>query len=324
MTLWVEQLSVRHGVLGRTRFDSLPVRVGRSYACDVLIDAAVAAPEHLEITLDGEGKPRVRALGESTFTLEGHPGTSREASVDANTLIRVGHCLLRVRTGQDLVEASDLPPEYHSRRQRLRRFAWAAVPAVAAVALNAGGKWLGSTDGDFWPALITTGFWHLVLIVAWVSICAMVAYALHHDGRWLRMLRLAGGCMLGLALVHFVLPVLAAAFNLGNGLRLGQFFVPFIMCVGVLASLRIMLQRREGNFPHILAGGLIACAIAGVSSYQQYHGQASRALPEISRMLPPALQFVPSQKREQVFKTLAGLEKNLAASRTLPIPDEVR
>jgi hypothetical protein len=324
MNLWIELISERHGVQTRTRFESFPVRIGRSYACHFLVDSAVVAPEHLEIDLGEDGVPVARALGENTFTVEGLPGTHREFSMNAESMIRLGHGLIRVRTDRDLLEASDQAPEVLTPVQRVRRFALAASPALAALVLDAADKWLNSTDGDFLVEMLTTGFWQIIIVVAWVAVTAMIAYSLHHDSRLLKLLRAAGYGMLGVALVHGVLPVAMAAVNAGTGERFSQFFVPFVISISVLLSFFYMLRKRPLTRMYATLGLLLAAAIGGVSCYQDYRGDAVQASPQIARLVPSFVQLSPSQDRGEVLKSFAGMEKDLAASRTGEIPDEVR
>lgn len=324
MNIWIELISERHGVQARTRFESFPVRVGRGYACHVLVDAASAAVEHFEIDIGEDGAPVARALGDNSFGIEGRPGEHKEFRLDANAMIRLGHCLIRVRTGHDLLEASDQVAEVLTRVQRTRRFAWAAAPALVAMLLDAMDKWLNSTDGDFLVDVLTTGFWQIIILIAWVAVTAMIAYSLHHDSRLRRQLYAVGFGMLGVALAHNVLPFVLAGLNAGTGELFSQFFVPFVLSLSVLVSFYTMLRKRPPAHSHALVGILLAAAIGGVSCYQDYRGDAAQATPQIAKLVPSFVQMVPSQGRGDVLKSLAGMEKSLAASRTAEIPDEIR
>lgn len=322
MNIWVEQISERHGVHTRTRFDTFPVRVGRSYACHFLVDSAEAA-EHFEIDIGADGRPVARALGETTLALEGHPGSQREICLDADSMIRLGPWLIRVRTDRDLLEPVTAS-ESLTHSQRIRRFGIAALPALLAIGLNALDKWLNATDGDYLIDVLTSGFWQGLIVVAWVAATALIAFALHHDSRLNRLLRVAGCGMLGVALVHTSLPLLLASLNAGTGERLAGFGVPFILSLSVLVSFYAMLRRHPLSRAHAALGILIAAAIGAVSGYQDYRGDAVQATPQLARLLPASAMMAPVQDRAEVLKSLAGMEKALAASRNAEIPDELR
>jgi len=170
--------------------------IGRSLACDVVIDDAYAAGRHVLLTLQDDGRLLVQDLDTRNGTwVEGRrldPGG--ETRITAGE-VRVGRTLVRVRT-QEL----QLPPERVFRRDLLRRhrtllaiggivlcllFAvlsqWLAAPGRAAprmliavlVVVALLGIWVG-----FWSlvARLAIGVWqiriHLAIATVYLAVCA--------------------------------------------------------------------------------------------------------------------------------------------------------
>jgi Inner membrane component of T3SS, cytoplasmic domain len=128
---WIEILD-RHGdVSVRYPVHAWPLRVGRDYSSDIVLDDPYVAANHLEINrLDG-GRYQLTELGSiNGLTIDNLRGKQTDATVSANDVIRIGQTQLRVR-----------PPDY----------------AVAAEKLLPNNAWLRS-----WPGLIL-GFAVLLL-----------------------------------------------------------------------------------------------------------------------------------------------------------------
>jgi hypothetical protein len=128
---WIEILD-RHGdVSVRHPVHAWPLRVGRDYSSDLVLDDPYVAANHLEINrLDG-GRYQLTELGSVTgLTIDSMRGKQTGATVSANDVIRIGQTQLRVR-----------PPDY----------------AVAAEKPLPNNVWLRS-----WPGLIL-GFAILLL-----------------------------------------------------------------------------------------------------------------------------------------------------------------
>jgi hypothetical protein len=152
---WVVELLARNGdVLGRQRVDRLPIRIGRGYDNDVILDDDYVAPEHAVADADTDGGLVLRDLGtRNGLALRGR--RVREVALDGDTVVRIGHTALRVRPADFPV-----PPELPDRT--FHRWEGAAPGAagtllVAAMALFA--CWLGDTQylnvGRYGEALAT-------------------------------------------------------------------------------------------------------------------------------------------------------------------------
>src|SRR5579875_304180 len=96
---WFVEILARNGdVLQRQRVDALPIRLGRGYDNDVVIDDDYAAPSHAVVEADenNAGAPLLRDLGSRNGIV--HAGRRRHSIVlDGDTVVRIGHTSIRVR-----------------------------------------------------------------------------------------------------------------------------------------------------------------------------------------------------------------------------------
>jgi hypothetical protein len=139
---WVVELLAKNGeVVLRERVARLPIRIGRGYGNDVILDDDYAAPDHAVADLDAEGRLVLRDLGtRNGIALRGH--RVQQVVLDGDTVVRIGHTGLRVRPA-DFPVTPELPDRTFHR--------WEGVPPglagavlVALAALLA--RWLGDTQ----------------------------------------------------------------------------------------------------------------------------------------------------------------------------------
>lgn len=83
----------------RSKLSKFPVRIGRAYSNDIILDDQYVSPEHIEILLDGDGHILVNDLKSENGVYTLHP-IKRHDVVEAeeNLRIRIGHTDIRLRS----------------------------------------------------------------------------------------------------------------------------------------------------------------------------------------------------------------------------------
>lgn len=271
----VEVLDVHGHVQIRHRVASAggTCRIGRSLACDVVIDDAYAAPEHTLLTLMHDGHALVQDLG----TRNGTRVDGRRVSVETGRTIAKGE--LHIGRTRVLVRTLDaeLPPERHFRRDLLQRhrvllsglalllcaaFAaflqWSYAPENLAprilvaelVAMSVLAIWVG-----IWALVsrLTVGAWQVPIHLAIAACCIGLwgwgywlyligAFALQWSWLWIVMACLAGGVALAAAYLHLHY---ATHFRRGAALLLAM-LAP-LLCSGVWWLIDLQLHPRNVN-----------------------------------------------------------------------------
>lgn len=125
---FVETLARNGDVLQRHQVDVLPIRIGRAYDNDVILDDDYVAPRHALVDLDSHGKLMLHDLGSRNGVVKN--GKRLPSLVLAgDTVVRVGHTSLRVRAANFPVPAEMLDRTMHG---------WeGAVPGLAGLLLAA-------------------------------------------------------------------------------------------------------------------------------------------------------------------------------------------
>ena len=112
VSYFIETLARNGDVLHRHQVNSLPIRLGRGYDNDFILDDAFAAPRHAVIEADDAGKLVLRDLGSKNGVV--HRGKRHTSlTMDGDTVIRVGHTTLRVRSADFAVGAELLDRTRH-------------------------------------------------------------------------------------------------------------------------------------------------------------------------------------------------------------------
>ena len=83
----------------RHKLDRFPVRIGRSYDNDIILDDPYISPEHLELMLDGSGHILVTDLKSENGLFSLHPLVRHDIlTIEENQRIRIGHTDIRLRS----------------------------------------------------------------------------------------------------------------------------------------------------------------------------------------------------------------------------------
>ena len=94
---FVEVMNQHHQVDSRYKFDALPIRIGRAYDNDLILDDAYVAPYHAEITQNEDGAISIRDLGSKNGVMQ-HQQRVTALALKGDDLLQLGHTQIRVRT----------------------------------------------------------------------------------------------------------------------------------------------------------------------------------------------------------------------------------
>ena len=109
---WIEIVD-RHGdVTSRYPVHAYPVRVGRAYSCDVVLDDPYVAANHLEINSVEDGGFQIKDLeSRNGMTIDTLRGRQTDAIISADNVVRIGHTQLRIRPASFAVAVEKHLPE---------------------------------------------------------------------------------------------------------------------------------------------------------------------------------------------------------------------
>jgi hypothetical protein len=248
-------------------------RIGRSLACDVVLDDPYAAAEHTLLTLQEDGRVLVQDLATTNGTrVDGRRVDPLEGRTIARGELRIGRTRVLLRTLESAV-----PPERRFSRDPLQRhrtlfaaagvllclaFAaflqWTYAPERLAprvliselVALGGLAAWVG-----VWALVsrLTVGAWQLRIHLAIAAFCVglwawgywlylLAAYVMQWRGLWMLMASLAGCVALAAAWLH-----LNYATHFRRTAALSLALLAPLLCSGVWWLADLQLDPRTVN-----------------------------------------------------------------------------
>ncbi len=139
-TYFVETLNRNKEVRRRQAVDQLPIRIGRGYDNDVILDDPHAAAHHAAVEEGADGGLLVRDLGSRNEIF--HGGTRRKKlAIDGQTIFRLGQTSLRVRCADFAVDDEVADGAFYA----WEGWAPAMTGAALIVCLTVLNTWVGDT-----------------------------------------------------------------------------------------------------------------------------------------------------------------------------------
>lgn len=178
---YVEIVGRSEEVLSRHPVHRWPVRVGRGYNADIIVDDVHVAPLHIEIDAAADGRFAVRDMGSvNGMILAGGEGRVATAHAGPDDVIIIGQTRLRVRNMHYAVR-TETPLRLRSSARELVLFAALSALVVGVVVWNAHLVTLHQDDG---PVLVFGALTSVVVIALWVSAWALLSRVFTGRGKF--------------------------------------------------------------------------------------------------------------------------------------------
>ncbi|OFJ47444.1 hypothetical protein BA896_017015 [Janthinobacterium lividum] len=306
---FIEILADNGEVRQRQQMVSLPIRIGRGYDNDVILDDAHTAAEHAIVEDDGTGGLLLRDLGSQNGVI--HRGQRQlRVALNGNSIVRLGHTLLRVR-------ASDHPvaPELSD----TSRHEWEGLrPAIAGLAMigasAAFSNWLGDAEAFDPIASLMIIAYALAGGLVWASIWTAANRLFGHVARFGRHLFIIGCGLLCMEVWELGSSVAAYALSLEVLTRYGRHLFIVIACAMIyyhLCTIKPRHRRRFGLVAVVLA--IIGSTLILLSNLQINGRLADEAY--MSAIYPPALRLSPDHTTAAFWRDAAALQRTVDAER---------
>ena len=144
---FIETLARNGDVLHRHQLSSLPIRIGRAYDNDFIVDDDYAAPRHALVDIDSQNRLVLHDLGSKNGVVKNGKRLPSLA-LSGDTVVRIGHTSLRVRAADFPVPAELLDRTMHGWEGALPGMAGMLLAAIVAFVMT----WLFDTRA-FQPTL---------------------------------------------------------------------------------------------------------------------------------------------------------------------------
>jgi hypothetical protein len=307
---WFVELLARNGdVLQRQRVDSLPIRIGRGYDNDVILDDDYAAAAHAVVEADAAGNLVLRDLGSRNGIVV--QGKRREdAALSGDTVVRIGHTALRVRAAGFPVASELVDRTFH---------AWEGVLPGAVGLLLTGtvallARWLG--DMEFFElvryAEALAGGLAAALLWGGVWACANRLFGRHARlGRHLFVFGCGAAAIAGYALLG---SLLAYAFSAESFTHYASHVAIVLLTGMIYFHLCTIRPRNRVRYRWICAGLAVLCSSMILAGNVQRTGRFADEL-YMSVLLPPAVRMSPDHGVDEFMRDVEAMKGPLDRSR---------
>jgi pSer/pThr/pTyr-binding forkhead associated (FHA) protein len=307
---FIETLARNGDVLHRHRVDALPIRIGRGYDNDFIVDDDYAAPRHAVVEPGGDGQLVLRDLGTRNGVV--YKGRRHERIVLAgDTVVRVGHTQLRVRAAGFAV-----PPELADRTMH----GWeGALPGLAGIvlvgAVSLFTRWLSDTQEFQLVRYLQALAIGLGAALAWAGMWGFANRLFGRHARLGRHLFIVGCALVALAAYQMAASTLGYAFSLEAFTRYAS-HVGIALLAGMVWFHLCTIRPRSRR---LHAFTCIALAALGSGLTLIGNVQRSGRLADelyMSVLLPPTMRASPDHAVDEFMTQVGAMQKRLDSERT--------
>jgi pSer/pThr/pTyr-binding forkhead associated (FHA) protein len=306
---FIETLAANGDVLHRQQLDALPIRIGRGYDNDCILDDAWAAARHALVELSDDGQLVLRDLGSRNGVIS--KGRRRHSVVlDGDTVVRLGHTSLRVRGAGHPVAPELLDRTMHRWEGTLPGFAGVALTGLVALFVT----WLADTQSFELIRYLQALAFGVGAALLWSGIWAFANRLFGRHVRLGRHLFIFGCGVAALVALRIVSSALGYAFSLEPLTRYGS-HVAIAVAAGMvyfhLATVRPQRTRRLAMICVALA--LLGSGLALIGN-EQRSGRLGDEL-YMPVLMPPVMRVSPDHNVEEFMGQVGAMKARLDVER---------
>lgn len=307
---WVEILD-RHGdVAMRYPVQEWPLRLGRAYDSDIVLDDPYIAPHHLEIFQVENGSYQLRRLNSlNGVMINNLLSKEADAIVSASDVLRLGQTQVRIRPLDFAVSAEKpLTNIVWSRSWMGMIFGFVIMLSAHLLSL-----WLEYSRDDSFKLLVSPLLSDIPLLLLWAGFWALIGRVLSGSGNFIAHTVLASVVV---AVVFVVAGILAGYLDFAFNTRLVNDVILNIIqtvMIGWLFYRHIGLvsrasRRKIGITITVLMAGLVGI-FYGISKWNSDEDLSRMSYSQV--IGPPALMLVQGKSIEQFMEDAGKLKVKL-------------
>lgn len=308
-SIFVEQLTPDGEVLHRTKVGHLPIRIGRAYDNDIILDDLHTAAHHAQVEFNQLDELIIADLGSYNGIIHAN---ARENFfvVDGDKIYRLGHTRLRIRTADYQVSAEVTDLTNHR---------WEGLlPALTGLALLLVTALVSTWLADLNQGTLSKYLLELVSVfgfaIGWSGIWALFSRLFTGHARFGRHLFIASAGLAFLELWEHVSGLAAYAFSWETLVTFSLHPIIYICAVMLYFHFLTAGNKRPGRLKVYLATIAILGSVITMTKEYQTSNHLSDEL-YMSRIYPPAIRFSRDHSLEEFMTDMQGLKKQVDVER---------
>jgi hypothetical protein len=315
---WFIEILARSGdVLQRHCVQALPIRIGRGYDNDFIVDDDYAAARHAVVEADASGQLVLRDLGSMNGIV--HKG-KRQGSValSGDTVVRIGHTSIRVRPAGFPVAPELLDRTFHG---------WEGVLPGAAGALLIGlfalfARWISDTGFEY-VRYVEAAAWGLGAALLWSGAWAFANRLFGRHARLGRHLFIIGCGVVALGGYALLASTLGYAFSLESFTHYASHVATALVAGTIYFHLCTIKPPNRRRYRWICTGLALLGSVLILTANVQRTGRFSDEL-YMATLMPPQLRVSQDKGVDQFMREVEGMKEPLDRSRgRKPGEDEI-
>jgi len=311
------EVSDQHGkIVERYRTPKLPIRIGRAYDNDLIVDDPYVCPHHCEVVLNEAGEIVVNDLSSVNGTYAMADGSrSGQFPVDADSRLRIGHTMLHFKLPDQAVEATrfDHTPLHQKGEWPPRLLSFnIAVLLLGALVMTAK-EYLGSYNMfEYWRYFFSQQIPALLAVAGWAAVWSIISRVTAHRFSFFRHATILVSILLAITMSDYLLDFLKFGFASQGPFEVISIGLSMV-AIALLLFWHLRLcsdQSRSRLMMGASAFAVVFVSLVQINDYldsQEFH--RSPLYP--TNLKPPAFQIVKSEpvddflmKSEQIRKKI--------------------
>ncbi len=315
LPIFVEILNPDGSLHSRQSFHHLPIRIGRSYDNEVILDDPHTAAHHALIEQNQLDELVLRDLG-SINGISLNNQRENDFVIDGNGQYRLGHTRLRIRTRQ-----FEVAPE----QEDVTNHHWEGwKPALAGLVLagiaSLANTWFNDLSQSDFTRYLLAAIYMLIAALGWAGIWALLGRLFTGHPRFGRQLFITGLALLTFECWENLSNLLAFAFSWESLATFTSHPTVLISALVLYFQMRTAGHKKPGRLKAYLAGlAVLTSAVLLTKQYQASNHFADQLY--LSRLYPPSLHLSSDQSREDFIATMRELQQQVDKDRK-PNPDK--
>ncbi|WP_322399711.1 FHA domain-containing protein [Massilia luteola] len=307
---WFIELLARNGdVLQRQCVAALPIRIGRGYDNDVILDDDYAAAAHAVVELDPAGRLLLRDLGSRNgIVVAGR--RLHEAALSGDTVVRIGHTPLRVRAADFPVAPELLDRTFHGWEGVLP----GSIGLVLAGAVALLARWLGDTDYFAWARYAEALAGGLAAALLWGGVWAFANRLFGRHARLGRHLFVFGCGAAAIAGYALLGSTLGYAFSAEGFTHYASHVATLLLAGMIYFHLCTIRPQNRVRYRWICAGLAVLSSSLILAGNVQRTGRLSDEL-YMPVLMPPAVRLSPDHGVDEFMREVDAMKGPLDRGR---------